>query len=232
MMNRTQTFADVIRFHRHECPGAAFGLRVAEAALDRLGPGAPPPGLVLISETDTCAVDALQVMTGCTYGRRTLVHEDNGRNVFTFVNPGSGTGLRVRARAGSVVFRSPQSWQLADRIERGTATPDDHARFDALQAERTAMLLAAPEEEILRIDQVRCEAPGRRRLAPVDACQQCGEPTSVETLHEHRGRMVCPPCHLAAHGGVLPPDHAGHGHHPQSHRHHHQHGHAGQAGQR
>ncbi|MFJ5546422.1 FmdE family protein [Streptomyces sp. NPDC093225] len=227
-MDRHQAYSDVIRFHQHECPGVAFGLRVAEAAMDRLGLEEATGNLVLVSETDACAVDALQVLTGCTSGKRNLIHEDNGRNVFTFWGRGASSGVQVRAAAGSIVFRSEEIWALASRIEDGTATAEDEARFAAAQADRIAKLLTVPDEEILVVEDVTEEAPHTKHVARVDVCVDCGNPTSVETLHEHRGRMVCPACHLAAHGGVLPEGHGDHGHHPHSHKGKHQHGHGHQ----
>jgi formylmethanofuran dehydrogenase subunit E len=220
-MDRKAAFEDVIRFHQHSCPGAAFGVRVAEAALSELGIESPTKSLVLRSETDACAVDALQVLTGCTFGKRNLIHEDAGRNAFTFWERSGTQGVRVRAVPGSVVFRSEEIWALADRIEEGTASFEDEAAFAAAQTDRIAAILDAPAEEILVIEKVETEAPQPKPLAPVDLCQKCGEPTSVETLHDHRGQMVCPACHLAAHGGTLPADHADHGHHPKSHKHQH-----------
>jgi formylmethanofuran dehydrogenase subunit E len=218
-MNRDESYRQVVAFHRHDCPGVAFGVRVAEAALDRLGTSVE--GLMVVSETDTCAVDALQVLTGCTYGKRNLVHQDNGRNVFTFWGPSGNKGLRIRAKADSIVYRSEELWRLSDRIEDGTATPEEQSRFAELQADRTVRMLQVPEEDIIVVDDIEGEPPRQKRLATVDLCEQCGEPTSVETLHDHRGRMLCPVCHLDAHGGSLPANHGDHGHHPHSHAHRH-----------
>lgn len=214
-MSREESYRTVISFHGHECPGVAFGVRVAEAVLDRLG--RPDGGLVGVTETDACAVDALQVITGCTMGKRTLVLEDNGRNVFTFWDRAAGRGVRVRALADSVVYRTPELWQLSDKIGDGTATEEEQARFATLQDERIAKLLELPDKEFLAVEDIEAAAPQTKAVAPVDLCEECGEPTSVETLHDHRGRMVCPPCHLAAHGGSLPAGHHDHGHHPHSH---------------
>ncbi|WP_369374680.1 FmdE family protein [Streptomyces sp. cg36] len=224
-MDRTQAYNDVVRFHGHECPGAAFGVRVAEAALTALDLKDPATPLVLVSETDACAVDALQVLTGCTYGKRTLIHEDAGRNVFTLWERDGSTGVRVRAKADSIVFRTEEIWALAARVEDGTATVEEGETFARLQGERIKGLLSVPAEEILSVEEVESAAPGVKHLARTDLCVDCGEPTSVETLHDHRGRMVCPACHLAAHGGVLPEGHGDHGHHPQSHKHQHGHHH-------
>lgn len=224
-MDRTQAYNDVIRFHGHECPGAAFGVRVAEAALTALDLKDPGTPLVLVSETDACAVDALQVLTGCTYGKRNLIHQDAGRNVFTLWERDGSAGVRIRAKADSIVFRTEEIWALAGRIDDGTATLEDQAAFERLQSERISALLDVADDDILVVEKAEAAAPGVKHLARTDLCVDCGEPTSVETLHDHRGRMVCPACHLAAHGGVLPEGHGDHGHHPQSHKHHHDHKH-------
>lgn len=159
LMDRKAAFDEVVRFHQHSCPGAAFGIRVAEAALSELGVEGRSSSLVLVSETDTCVVDALQVLTGCTFGKRNLIHEDAGRNVFTVWERGSTQGVRIHAVPGSVVFRSERIWVLANRIEAGTATFEDKARFADAQADRISVILDAPAEDILTIERVETEAP-------------------------------------------------------------------------
>jgi hypothetical protein len=54
------------------CPGLAFGIRAAEAALAEIGPQSEDEELVGIAETDMCAVDAIQFMTGCTFGKGSI----------------------------------------------------------------------------------------------------------------------------------------------------------------
>lgn len=71
------------RFHGHRCPGLATGIRVAEVALREIGPHSIDEEVVAIVETDNCAVDAIQYLTGCTFGKGNLIHRDYGKNVFT-----------------------------------------------------------------------------------------------------------------------------------------------------
>lgn len=220
-MTRHDNYTAVVRFHGHECPGAGLGLRIAEIAIARLGRHAPYNEIIAVSETDSCAVDAVQVLTGCTYGKRNLVHEDNGKNAFTFWRRTDGTGVRVKARPGSDAFRDERTWELAEKVEAGTATEDERKLFTELQQARIKRLLAAPAEELLIVEDATGDMPAMKTLRPSEPCDDCGEQTSVAILHNHRGKMVCPPCHLAAHGGTLPPDH-GHDHaHPRAHAHHH-----------
>ena len=62
-----QTIAKVVDFHGHSCPGLSIGMRASELARRELG-DLPDARLVCVSETDMCAVDAVQFLTGCTYG--------------------------------------------------------------------------------------------------------------------------------------------------------------------
>ena len=63
-------FGKCIEFHGHTCPGLAIGFRAARTLMERLGvKKAPDEELVAIVETDACGADAIQVMTGCTFGK-------------------------------------------------------------------------------------------------------------------------------------------------------------------
>ena len=62
-------------FHGHKCPGLATGFRVATEAMAKLGLDGPEADeeLVCVTENDSCAVDAVQVITGCTMGKGNLI---------------------------------------------------------------------------------------------------------------------------------------------------------------
>ena len=75
-------------FHGHWCPGLAIGIRAAEWALKEMGK-APDEEIVAVVETDMCGVDAIQSLTGCTFGKGNLIHKDYGKSAFTFL-PAAG----------------------------------------------------------------------------------------------------------------------------------------------
>ncbi|MGD8916559.1 MAG: FmdE family protein, partial [Syntrophobacterales bacterium] len=58
-----------VAFHGHMCPGLAVGIRAAEVALREIGPHAQDEEVVAVVETDMCGVDAIQFLTGCTFGK-------------------------------------------------------------------------------------------------------------------------------------------------------------------
>ncbi|NIP44160.1 MAG: formylmethanofuran dehydrogenase, partial [candidate division Zixibacteria bacterium] len=51
--------------------------------------------LVAVVENDSCAVDAVQVLTGCTFGKGNLFFRDYGKQVYTFFRRPSGDFLRI-----------------------------------------------------------------------------------------------------------------------------------------
>ena len=90
------TYDDLIAFHGHSCPGLAIGYRMANAALSFLSQGrAADEELVAIVENDACGVDALQYLTGCTFGKGNLIFKDYGKNVYTLYCRKSRKGVRV-----------------------------------------------------------------------------------------------------------------------------------------
>jgi formylmethanofuran dehydrogenase subunit E len=71
------TYDEIIQFHGHECPGLAMGYRMATAAMKKLDSiRAEDEEIVAIVENDACGVDALQCVTGCTFGKGNLIFRD------------------------------------------------------------------------------------------------------------------------------------------------------------
>jgi formylmethanofuran dehydrogenase subunit E len=68
-------FDAVVAFHGHLCLDIAMGYRVAKAAMRELSCERPrDEELVAIVENDSCSVDAVQAVTGCTFGKGNLVY--------------------------------------------------------------------------------------------------------------------------------------------------------------
>ena len=92
---------EAVAFHGHLCPGQVLGVRMARAGCRALGieePRGMHKKLVVFVEIDRCATDAIQAVTGCSLGKRTLKHLDYGKMAATFVNVPTGEAVRVVAR--------------------------------------------------------------------------------------------------------------------------------------
>ena len=69
-----------VEFHGHLCPGLIYGYMVSKAAMDLLQLSrSRDEEVVAISENDSCAVDALQILLGTSIGKGNLILKDYGK---------------------------------------------------------------------------------------------------------------------------------------------------------
>jgi formylmethanofuran dehydrogenase subunit E len=85
--------------HGHRCAGQVLGARLAMAGCREVGIDEPKgcKKLVVLVEIDRCATDAIQAVTGCSLGKRTLKFLDYGKMAATFVNTDTQRAVRVLA---------------------------------------------------------------------------------------------------------------------------------------
>ena len=84
--------------HSHLCPRQVLGVRIALAGLRMLEIDPTTNrvrALLVISETDGCFVDGIEVTARVSVGHRTLKIEDYGKIAATFVDVRSGRGVRL-----------------------------------------------------------------------------------------------------------------------------------------
>ncbi len=202
----------VVAFHGHMCPGLAMGVRASEVALERVGRHAADEEVVAIVETDMCGVDAVQFMTGCTFGKGNLVHRDHGKNAYTFVRRSDGRGVRVSTRPKGWGPADPDAVALFAKVRTGTASPEERTRFRASHREKSERILAAPLEELYDVRDVDVEVPPPARIFASVNCAVCEEPTMETRVRRLDGRELCNPCFEQAMAGaspVAPPSPAG-----------------------
>ncbi len=185
----------LIAFHGHFCPGLATGVRVAEAALAALGPRAQDEELVAVVETNNCAVDALQFLVGCTYGKGNLIHLDRGRNVFTVARRSDGRAVRLTVKPGVGRELSDEQQRLIARVRSGEATDGERAAYQALWEARGRAVLDAPLDELLAIEELAVYAlPGAAVIEPSQQCDGCGALVMASRLTAWRGGRYCAAC--------------------------------------
>jgi hypothetical protein len=80
-----------------------MGVQAAWIARRESGPHSTDEEVVAVVETDMCAVDAIQSLTECTFGKGNLLHHDYGKNAYTFFRRSDGRAIREVGRpdAGS-----------------------------------------------------------------------------------------------------------------------------------
>ncbi|MCW5199264.1 formylmethanofuran dehydrogenase [Desulfobulbus sp. F1] len=183
-----QSFAELLevsaQIHGHLCAGQVIGVRMALLGLRRIGiddpKGADRKKLYVIVEIDRCATDAIQSVTGCSLGKRSLRWMDFGIMAATFVNLKTDQAVRVTAREEARELSTKYCPELADKYQR------------QLEAYRVM-----PEDELFTIQEVKanipeCDMPGRPlRRVP---CAQCGDYVQDCREIEQNNKIICRAC--------------------------------------
>ncbi len=194
MTNKIADWADVVRFHGHSCMGLAMGYRVSEAAMKALQSDRDlDEELVAIVENDSCAVDAVQFVTGCTMGKGNLFFVDHGKPVYTFMHRNSDKAVRIVAR-GLDEKRYSDLANLRKKIFAGEAKEEEKEKFNQLMDKALQEYLAAPLEEVVDFIMVECELPSKARIFNSVQCTSCGEKVMEPRARVKEGQAVCIPC--------------------------------------
>ncbi len=87
-------------YHGHICPGIALGTKMTLAAMKalELDPDVKNKNLIVYVEVDRCMTDAVQAITGCSLGHRSLKYTDYGKFAAAFINLDTGKALRASIR--------------------------------------------------------------------------------------------------------------------------------------
>jgi formylmethanofuran dehydrogenase subunit E len=187
-------FAKCVEFHGHVCPGLAIGFQAARTLMERLGAGkAPDEELVAIVETDACGADAMQVVTGCTFGKGNFIFRNYGKHAFSLMDRRKGKGVRVCLRSDAFKM-DPESLSLSEKVQKDEASAKEIERYRQLQQERTQTILNAGAESLFKIEEITPEIPPKARIVKSEICDFCGEPTKTDLLRKINGKRACIPC--------------------------------------
>ncbi|MGD0916229.1 MAG: FmdE family protein [Thermodesulfobacteriota bacterium] len=189
-------FAKCVEFHGHLCPGLAIGFRAARMLMERLGVRkAPDEELLAIVETDACGADAIQVMTGCTFGKGNFIFENYGKHAFSLIDRKKGKAVRACLRPDAFEA-DPEHLSLSEKVQNDKASPRELAQFKQLQQERTQKILNAGAESLFKVEEISPDIPPKARIMESGICELCGEPTKIDLLRQINGRKLCIPCSL------------------------------------
>jgi len=163
MLNFEELFKESTRIHGHICAGQVLGVRMSLLGLALIGitdpKGKDRKKLYVIVEIDRCATDAIQSVTGCTLGKRSMKWLDNGIMAATFLNLETGKAVRITALEEARELSKKYCLEIGEKYAR--------------QLEAYKVM---PDSELFRIQHVRLlipeqDMPGRpmRRVQ----CEEC-----------------------------------------------------------
>jgi len=189
-----EEFRRCVEFHGHICPGLAIGFQAGRVLMKRLGASkAPDEELLAIVENDACGVDAIQVMTGCTFGKGNLIFRNYGKHAFSLIDRKRERALRV-CFLSNVLKADTESLSLSEKVQKDEASQRESARFKQLQQERTQKILEADAESLFKIEEIPPDLPPKARIVKSGVCDFCKELTKIDLLHEVNGKKACIPC--------------------------------------
>lgn len=183
-MNFETLLDESAKIHGHLCPGQVLGVKMSMLGLREIGIADPKgkdrKSIIVFVEMDRCATDAVQSVTGCSLGHRTMKFLDYGKMAATFVNLKTGKAVRVIAREES-------------RQKAKEYFPEVENKY-AAQLEAYKIM---PDKELFNVMDVDIkinpeDMPGRplRRVK----CNACGEYVQDLREVEINGSILCRPC--------------------------------------
>lgn len=181
-------------FHGHLCPGLAIGIRIAEQALLEMGERPGDEEVVALVETNNCAVDAIQYLTGCTFGKGNLIHLDYGKNAFRFIRRSDGKAIRIMLKPDALKPSGADEDALMKRIREGSTSETDRQESARLRQQQIEMLLSMPLEDLVDVQAIDPEIIPRAQIFNSVACDGCGEKTMEPRLRLLEGKAYCPEC--------------------------------------
>lgn len=167
MLSR-EIWEKAVEFHGHECPGLAIGVKACEAAMIKMGlQFSSDEEVVCVTENDACGVDAVQLITGCSFGKGNLVYRGTGKMAFSFFGRKTGENIRMILKPFT---------QKMDRKQR------------------QEYILNAPIDEIFDFKKPMFEIPEKARLFETITCEICGEGAPEHKIRISEGKKVCLDC--------------------------------------
>lgn len=184
MQEFTELLEESARIHGHLCPGQVLGVKMSMLGLKEIGiedpKGNDRKNIVVFVEMDRCATDAVQSVTGCSLGHRTMKFMDYGKMAATFLNLKTGKAVRVLAREES-------------RQKAKDHFPEIENNYDA-QMEAYKIMSDTDLFDVMDVQvKIRSEDLPGRPLSRVK-CDACNE--QVQDRREVRvdGKVLCRPC--------------------------------------
>lgn len=186
-------FDDAVTFHGHACPGLAFGYRVAKLALRELGLRARDEELVAVVENNSCAVDAIQLICGCTFGKGNLIFQDYGKQVYTFIKRPDPVALRIAVN-WEPPPEDPETEAMWKRYMEGDRSPEVTAVVQDRKTRKMKLILAAEDSELFEMKRIQVEMPETARIYQSLTCDKCGDKVMEPRTKEVGGQILCIPC--------------------------------------
>jgi len=182
-----------IQFHGHICPGLLMGVRVAEFAQKHLDVSQDyDEELIAVVETNSCGVDAVQAILGCTFGKGNLIFKDYGKNVYTIASREKQRAVRIAQKFKDQP--NPDSIRYRQLNQKAVLTEAEAIEKENLLGVIFEKLMSMPFEEMFDWKDVDFEYPQKAQIYPTVQCAVCGEGVMEPRAVRTEQGFICPSC--------------------------------------
>ncbi|MCG8572849.1 MAG: TrmO family methyltransferase [Spirochaetes bacterium] len=167
------------RLHGHYCPGLSLGVMGALAAVNKIKSYSDGlEDLIAIVEINSCFVDGIQMVTGCSLGNNSLIYRDLGKTAFSLITR-DGRGVRLNVKNN---FSDKLKEQYLDFNEYFTQVvinkkrnPEILRQFKKYAKITSFDLLKWNIDEIYHIEEISIDLPDYAPIKESITCSVCGE---------------------------------------------------------
>ncbi len=188
--------------HGHYCSYLALGVKASHVAFKRLGiiESTGMEEIMAVVECNSCFIDGIQAVSGCTFGNNAMVYKDLGKTAVTFIDRKRNKAVRIAVKTFDEVregdLDAEEAMKLFDRAvkKREELTPKENQRMQELWTAMSFRVLNKPDNEVFDIREI---SPEKLVFAPIFEsirCSVCNE-NVMETRIKMKGQKpVCISC--------------------------------------
>ncbi len=185
------------KFHGHKCPAMPNGLRVAAAAMNKLGVERTGDSFLHVilelgdNHCATCFADGVQVITGCTFGKGNIEKTYKGKWGLTLIDKKTNRAVRVAPKA-EAMMQTKKTEFFKNYREKGvppTQVPDEVVQ------PLVEKVMNAPTEMIMNISDIfEYKWTEPKHTFNSFPCDECGEMVVMEYARIKGDKHVCQDC--------------------------------------
>lgn len=189
--------ANVVYYHGHLCPELAVGYRAALVAQQEMGLARENAAeFFILAENMSSAIEALQLLTGCTIGNQNFFAYDLGKHVYYLGRVKAG-GEPEEVLRLALVNRSVDlgaAGELDNKIFAGQATEAELEQYRQAVDTAVQAILELPEEQLFVKKKVTLQPPRASGRFRYTACSRCGEMVALGKTVSGEGGHYCRVC--------------------------------------
>jgi formylmethanofuran dehydrogenase subunit E len=188
-------------YHGHLCPELAIGYRAAQIASQELGLSREnAPEFFVLAENMSSAIEALQLMTGCTIGNQNFFAYDLGKHVYYFgrFSTAGEPGKALRVALTNLAVDLSHKGEVEKKILAGQASMAELKEYQQAIDDAVGEILNLPEEELFSKTRISLYPPQAAGRQDYTRCSCCGEVMALEKSIPGEGGFFCRVCQAKA----------------------------------